>query len=257
MESKKMPVVFFGHGSPMNAIEENAYTNDLKKMGSLIPKPKAVLMVSAHWETGDSLVTGMNTPKTIHDFGGFPKPLYEIQYAAKGSSDLADKIHQKISDVQIDNKWGLDHGTWAVLRHVYPNADIPVLQLSLNRSFSLREHFKLGEKLAFLREEGVLIAGSGNIVHNLRKLDWNTNAPPHEWTKKFDLWVKEKIVKKDFDALIDDPLKTEEGRLSIPTLEHYLPLLYVLGASYKDDNVHFDHEGYQNASMAMRCVRLG
>lgn len=256
---EKMPILFFGHGSPMNAIENNEFTKSLERLEKTLPPPKAILMISAHWETKGTWVTGMSTPKTIHDFYGFPKELFNIQYPAPGDPKLAENLSSQMTDpkVQVDiNSWGLDHGTWAILKRVFPKAHIPAIQLSLDRSKSLRDHFQLGQKLNFLREEGVMIMGSGNIVHNLREINWTTNAKPHDWAIEFDEWAKDKLIHKNFDALISEVHNTTAGKLSVPTLEHYLPLLYILGASDPTDSLDFTYQGFQNASMSMRSVRF-
>lgn len=253
-----MPTLFLAHGSPTNAVVENEFTQTLSKLGAKLPRPKAILMVSAHWEANGSFVTGMENPRTIYDFNGFPKELYEVQYPARGNPILAQYIASKLSasKVGIDDKWGLDHGTWSVLKHLYPKADIPVLQLSLDRTKPLAFHLEFGRQLKFLRREGVMIMGSGNIVHNLREIDWKETAPPYDWAIQFDEWTKEKILARDRIAFVDKVLDSKEGQLSIPTLEHYLPLLYILGASDDEDSVTFDYEGFQNASMSMRCVSI-
>jgi 4,5-DOPA dioxygenase extradiol len=258
--SQSMPVLFLGHGSPMNALANNSYSKTLNALGKSLPRPKAILMVSAHWMTEGTWVTHMQPPKTIHDFYGFPKELFDVKYPAPGSPQLAEEIHKKIKDpkIQLDDKdWGLDHGAWSVLKHLYPLADIPVVQLSLDLKRSPEYHFELGEKLRFLREEKVLIIGSGNIVHHLGRLNWNENAPAHSWAVEFDQWVKEKLEKKDFTALRDDVLKTESGRLSVPTPEHYYPLLYILGAARREEKIKFEFEEIQNASISMRSFRFG
>ena len=255
----KMPTLFLGHGSPMNAIEDNDFTQSLQKLGKSLPKPKAILMVSAHWETNGTWVTGMEKPKTIHDFYGFPKELFDVQYPALGAPQMALNVSNAIKEPSIgieNNKWGLDHGTWSVLKHIFPNADVPVFQLSLDRNQPISFHFELGKQLSFLREQGVMIMGSGNIVHNLREIAWGEDARPHDWAIEFDEWTKNKLIERDFVSLISDPIKSREGKLSIPTLEHYLPLLYVLGASEKEDRLLFDYEGIQNSSMSMRCLRF-
>lgn len=256
---KMMPALFIGHGSPMNAMADNEYTRALNKLGETIQKPKAILMISAHWETKGTFITGMEKPKTIHDFYGFPKELYSIQYNAPGSPEIANQIIEKLqkTKIQLDtHEWGLDHGTWAVLKHIFPQADIPTLQLSLDMSKPLSYHFDLGKELRFLREKGVMIMGSGNIVHNLSQINWDINSPPHKWTKDFDSWVKDKLESRDFLSLLDKALTLPEGKLSIPTIEHYLPLLYILGASHENDKLTFDYEGFQNASMSMRSLRF-
>lgn len=257
--AEKMPTLFLGHGSPMNAIEDNDFTQTLQRLGKSLPRPKAILMVSAHWETNGTWVTGMENPKTIHDFYGFPKALFDVQYPASGAPQIATDVSNTIITPNIgvdNNKWGLDHGTWSVLMHIFPNADVPVFQLSLDRSQSISFHYELGKQLSFLREQGVMIMGSGNIVHNLGEIKWGEDATPHDWAIEFDEWAKKKLVNRDFNSLITDPLKSKEGKLSIPTLEHYLPLLYVLGASGEKENLVFDYEGIQLSSMSMRCLRF-
>ncbi|MEZ4819324.1 MAG: 4,5-DOPA dioxygenase extradiol [Bdellovibrionota bacterium] len=252
-----MPAIFFGHGSPINAIAENDYTRALRSFGKNLPKPKAIVMISAHWETTGTWITGVQHPKTIHDFGGFPDELYQIQYPAVGHPKLAKEIAAMLIDQEIAvdiDQWGLDHGTWAVLRHVYPDADVPVLQLSLDHNQPTAYHYALGQKLAPLREQGVMLMGSGNIVHNLRKINWKIDAQPYDWAIAFDQWAKNKILTRDFQPLISDVGTMPEGKLSIPTWEHYLPLLYILGASTEKDTIDFIFEGYQNASMSMRCL---
>lgn len=256
----KMPVLFLGHGSPMNAIEENDFTKTLSELGKNLPIPKAIVCVSAHWMTKGTWVTHMKQPKTIHDFYGFPQPLFDVQYPAPGDSELADQIRALVSDPKIyadDTEWGLDHGTWSVLKHVYPKADIPILQLSMDMTQPIEFHYQMGEKLKKLREQGVLIVGSGNIVHNLRKISWDENAPPHPLTVEFDQWVKQKIDQRDDKALFSDALNSEAGKFSAPTPDHYFPLLYILGASDKSDKIEYIYEGYQNSSISMRCVRFG
>ena len=257
---KIMPTLFLGHGSPMNALANNSFTQTLAKLGERVPRPKAILVISAHWMTEGSWLTAMERPKTIHDFYGFPQALFEIDYPAPGAPEIARFIQESISDFKLEldtEMWGLDHGTWSVLRHMYPDADIPALQLSLHMEQPASYHFKLGQALAKLRSEGILILGSGNIVHNLRQLNWDEKAQPHEWAVEFDQWSKEKILNRDFDALQNDVLTTQTGRLSVPTFEHYYPLLYILGASNPSDGISFECEEIQNASIAMRCVLFG
>lgn len=259
---ERMPAIFLGHGSPMNAIESNDFTKSLEKLGKRLrrdySKPKAVLMISAHWETEGTWVTGMDHPKTIHDFYGFPQELYDVRYPADGNANLADEIAKVIKKprVNIDEKqWGLDHGTWSVLKHVFPEADIPVVQLSLDRNQSYEYHYELGKKIRFLRDEGVMIMGSGNIVHNLRMMSREHRYSGHDWAIEFDEWVKDKLLKREDAPLVSDALKTQAGKFSIPTDEHYLPLLYVLGASSKEDKMTFDYEGLELGSLSMRSVR--
>lgn len=254
-----MPIMFVGHGSPMNTLADNDFTQSMRRVAKTLPKPKAILAISAHWETRGTWVTGMNKPKTIHDFFGFPQALFDFQYPALGNSTLANIISNTILDpkVEVDSKqWGIDHGTWSVLAHLFPDAKIPVVQLSIDSKKPLSYHFELGQKLKFLREQGVLILGSGNIVHNLSLINWNTNAKPFNWNLEFDEWVKNKLTDRDFNSLKNDPIKSQAGKLSIPTLEHYIPLLYVIGASHDNESLVFDYEGYQNASMSMRSFRF-
>lgn len=256
----KMPVLFLGHGSPMNAIADNQFTRTLGALGKKIPRPTAILCVSAHWMSEGTWVTGMDKPKTIHDFYGFPQALFDVQYPAAGNPELAKFISEEIHDprINIDREmWGLDHGTWSVLKHMYPEADIPVLQLSIYMEQPPEYHVKVGEQLRKLREKGVLIVGSGNIVHNLRRIVWEPNAKPYEWATEFDLWVKEKLEKRDFKAIQNDVLKFEAGKLSVPTPDHWFPLLYTIGASEKNDNMKFEYEEMQNGSISMRCVSFG
>lgn len=258
----KFPTIFLGHGSPMNALEQNTYTQGFKKLGEEIlkkyGKPKAVLMVSAHWESKGTWVTGMDKPKTIHDFYGFPQKLFEVQYPAKGDPKFAKELESSKLDISNDlDQWGLDHGAWSVLIHLFPKADIPILQLSLDKNKSFSDHFELGNKLRTLREQGVLILGSGNIVHNLKKISWDSNAKAQDWAIEFDEWVKEKTIKRDFQSLIKQATNSESGKLSINSAEHYLPLLYTLGSSDTDEPVNFDVEGIQNGSISMRSVRFG
>lgn len=255
-----MPSLFIGHGSPMNAIEKNDYTRTIGLLGRRIPKPSAIVCISAHWLSAGTWVTHMKAPKTIHDFYGFPKALHDVQYPAPGSPAVAELIQSLIqsSSIQLDDhSWGLDHGTWSVLTHLYPEADVPVVQLSIDMAEPPSFHFELGRHLRALRDEGVLILGSGNIVHNLRQLSREPDAPPVDWALEFDDWVKRHIEKRDFLPLQTDFLATAAGRLSVPTPDHYLPLLYALGASETSDTLRFEHEGIQNGSISMRCVSFG
>lgn len=250
-----MPTLFIGHGSPMNALETNDFTRMLTDLGKKIEKPKAILMISAHWMTEGTWVLGMDKPKTIHDFYGFPQELFDIQYSASGSPETVELIQKNVPDPKMNNDlemWGFDHGTWSVLRHMYPEADIPVTQISLYMARSPEYHYKIGQQLSFLRDQGVLIVGSGNLVHNLRKIDWKTHAKPHDWAVEFDLWTKKKLEARDFSAFINDYHQTEAGRLSVPTMDHFLPVHYILGASDSSDELRFEFEEIHNASIAMR-----
>lgn len=253
--SQRMPVLFVGHGSPMNAIENNPYTQMLGQLAKKIEKPKAILVISAHWMSEGTWVLGMDKPKTIHDFYGFPQELFDVQYPAPGSPETAKLIESSIIDPRINNdleQWGLDHGTWSVLRHMYPEAEVPVLQMSLYMARSPEYHFNLGQQLSKLRDQGILILASGNLVHNLRRMDWTTHAKPHDWAVEFDAWLKTKIEARDFSALINDFHKTEAGKLSVPTMDHFLPMHYILGAADSKDELRFEFEELHNAAISMR-----
>lgn len=257
----RLPVLFIGHGSPMNAIADNSYSRTLNALGKRLPRPKAVLCVSAHWMTEGTWVTAMPKPKTIHDFYGFPEELFAVQYPAPGSPELADFISKNCEDAQINldrEAWGLDHGTWSVLRHLYPAADIPVLQLSLHMERPSEYHFELGKKMRALRDHGILILGSGNVVHNLRKIQWDPKAPAFPWAVEFDGWLKERLEKREFQPLVD-PMQSigEPAKLSIPTWEHYFPMNYILGASTPEDALKFEYEGLENGSISMRSFSFG
>ena len=255
-----MPVVFIGHGNPMNAVRNTPFTRKLGELGKRLPRPKAVLCISAHWMTEGTWVTNMRNPRTIHDFYGFPQELFDIQYPAPGDPGIAERISRNSSDPSIhpdDEIWGLDHGTWSVLRHMYPAADIPVLQLSLNLIQGPEFHFALGEKLKHLRREGILIVGSGNIVHNLRRINFADDARPFDWAIEFDAWVKQRLEYGDHKSIVHHARKSEAGKLSIPTPDHWYPLLYTLGAADDSEPLRFEHEGIENASISMRCLTLG
>ncbi len=256
-ETEKMPALFLGHGSPMNAIEENEFSLAWREIAKAIPRPKAVLCISAHWETRGSLVTGMDRPKTIHDFGGFPPELFAKQYPAPGSPDLARLIQEMFRDITIgfDLNWGLDHGTWSVLCNLFPQADIPVVQLSLDRLKSPADHYALAQALQPLRTRGILILGSGNIVHNLRLVRWEDIA--YDWAIEFDARVKYLITHGDLQTLIDYEHMGTSANLSIPTREHYLPLLYILGLQGAGEAVQFYCEKVSYAALSMRCVQIG
>lgn len=252
-------MLFIGHGSPMNAIADNEYTRTLAALGERLGKPKAVLCVSAHWLTRGTAVTGMETPPTIHDFGGFPEALFQVRYPAPGSPEVAELARAALGgNVAVDLKeWGLDHGAWSVLRHMYPDADVPVVQLGIDYGAPARRHFELGEKLRALREKDVLIVGSGNIVHNLRRISFDDAAAPEPWAVEFDAWVKARLEARDYPPLLSDLSAAPSGRLGVPTPDHYDPMLYVLGASDADDRLRFEFEGIQNGSISMRSFSLG
>lgn len=253
----RMPALFIGHGSPMNALADNSFTQALKRMGREFPEPRAIVVISAHWMTPGTWVTAMERPKTIHDFYGFPQALFDVQYPAPGSPATAEKVCLQVSVPSVqkdDHQWGLDHGTWSVLRHMYPGAHIPIVQLSLDREATAQEHLRIGEQLKGLREQGVMIVGSGNIVHNLRQIRWEPQAEPYDWALEFDEWAKRRLEARDFKALLEGSASSAAGRLSVPTTEHYDPLFYVLGASDNGDDLKFEYEEIQNGSISMRCV---
>jgi 4,5-DOPA dioxygenase extradiol len=248
----KMPALFIGHGSPENAIEENEFSRGWKNVIKRIPRPKAIVCISAHWVTEGTYVTGMDNPKTIHDFYGFPKELYLVEYNAPGSPKIAKDIINSISStkVKLDTNWGLDHGTWSVLVNMYPKADIPVIQLSLDGNLANKGHFQMGRELNKLREQGMLILGSGNLVHNLMRMD--PDGQPATWAAEFDNFVKTKIEKLSYESLIDYQ-KHKLSAIAHPTNEHYLPILYVLGAA-ENEKPEFFNEKIYAGTLSMRCV---
>lgn len=255
-----MPALFVGHGSPMNAIEESVFAAAWRQAAAAIPRPAAILCISAHWETEGTFVTAMEQPRTIHDFYGFPEELYRTSYPAPGSPALARRIRELVTTtaVRLDDaySWGLDHGAWSVLRRFYPAADIPVVQLSLDRHLPAHGHYELGRELAPLRSEGVLIVGSGNIVHNLRLLQWDAQQP-YPWAAEFDRLAADLILAGEHGRLTAYPALGEAARLSIPTSEHYLPLLYTLALQQPGEGVSFFAEGVTLGSISMRSLRLG
>lgn len=258
--SQRMPVIFLGHGNPMNAIQDNVWARSWADLGRRLPRPRAVLSVSAHWYIPETAVTAMPAPRTIHDFGGFPQALFDVQYPAPGDPDLAARVQAVLSPlpVRADMSWGLDHGTWSVLRHVFPQADIPVVQLAINREQPPEFHYQLGQRLRPLRDEGVLILGSGNVVHNLRAYAWkDPSAEPFDWAAHFENLACELIQSGNHAPLIDYPSLGEAALLSIPTPDHYLPLLYVLGASEPGEAVRFNNKGTEGASMSMLSIEMG
>ena len=241
----------------MNAIEDNAYTESLSALSARLPKPKAVCVVSAHWVTPGSQVLVSDHPRTIHDFYGFPKPLYEVQYPAPGAPVEAERLATN-PEIVPDDKWGLDHGSWSVLRHLYPKADVPAFQLSLDERRSFKEHLELGREIQSLRERGVLILGSGNIVHNLRRIDWNNPSGAYDWAVEFDSKVKAAVDAHDSSTLAA-PQKWGDALLSTahPSVEHYLPLLYCMGSTDEKDAVSYPYEGFDFGSISMRMILFG
>lgn len=256
----KMPVLFLGHGSPMNAIEENEFVLAFRKLGRDIPKPESILCISAHWETRGTHVTAMPKPETIHDFGGFPPELYEVQYPAPGSPELAQTAKESVSltEVGLDQKWGLDHGAWSVIRHLYPAADTPVVQMSLDYTKAPEYHYELAKQLGKLRRRGVLIIGSGNMVHNLRLIDWRklNDEYAFDWAEEAQEKMKNLITEGDHDQLIRARNLGRAFELAIPTPEHYLPLLYTLALRDKDDSVTFFNDKPVGGSVSMTSVRI-
>ncbi|MCL4554785.1 MAG: 4,5-DOPA dioxygenase extradiol [Actinobacteria bacterium] len=256
----RMPAIFFGHGNPMNALLDNEYTRAWRLIGESIPRPKAVLCVSAHWYFPATAVTAMAAPRTIHDFGGFPQELYEVQYPAPGSPELADRVRTLLSPtpVMLDDRWGIDHGTWSVLRHVFPDADIPVVQLSIDESRPPEYHYEIAKRLAPLREEDVLIAGSGNIVHNLHAYAWGRQeVEPYDWAVRFESRAREALLVGDHAPLVGYEGLGRDAILSIPTPEHYLPLIYVIGVQQAGEQVAFPLDGVDGGSVSMLAVQCG
>jgi 4,5-DOPA dioxygenase extradiol len=256
-----MPSIFFGHGNPMNALLQNSYTERWAGIGTSLPRPKTILCVSAHWYVQDAAVTVSTSPRTIHDFGGFPRELYQVQYPAPGDPDLALRVQKLLAPlpVRLDERWGLDHGTWAVLRHVYPKADVPIVQLSIDETQPPSFHYEIGKRLAELREEGVLIVGSGNIVHNLHAYAWGHHArEPYEWTSTFEERVRQFLLSGQHSALVDYEGKLgSEALLAVPTPDHYLPLLYVIGTHTTSEAVSFPVHGVDGGSISMLAVQVG
>ncbi|CAB5107836.1 Uncharacterized protein ygiD [Olavius algarvensis associated proteobacterium Delta 3] len=255
--SELMPALFVGHGSPMNAIEDNEFSRGWTAVGKELPRPRAILCVSAHWETTGTRITAMDAPSTIYDFAGFPQPLYERRYPAPGAPDLARSIKQAISDtvVHLDYGWGLDHGSWSVLGRMYPEADIPVLQLSLDFDQPPAFHYRLGRNLKHLRRQGVLIMGSGNMVHNLRVSRWDDTA--FDWAKEFDAKLAALILEGDHSALVSYETLGSTAPKAIPTNEHFLPLLYVLAQQEQSDTISFFCKKVTMGSISMRSVLIG
>ncbi len=255
-----LPAMFFGHGNPMNALEKNSYTDAWSALGQSLPKPKAILSVSAHWYVPVTGVTISTAPRTIHDFGGFPRSLYEVQYPAPGDPELARRVQGLLAPlpVHMDQRWGLDHGTWSVLCHVYPQADIPVVQLSIDETQPPAFHYEIGRRLAQLRDEGVLIVGSGNLVHNLHTYAWGRHpVDPFDWAVRFEQQVREMLVAGEHRPLVDYEKLGRDALLSIPTPDHYLPLLYAIGTRQQGESIHFPVQGVDGGSISMLTVQVG
>ncbi len=255
-----LPAIFFGHGNPLNALLTNPYTEGWRSIGEHTVRPKAILAISAHWFVPGTGVTISTAPRTIHDFGGFPRELYQVRYPAPGDPDLARRVQTLLAPtpVTLDESWGLDHGTWSVLRHVYPDADIPIVQLSIDESQPPEFHYEIGRKLAPLRGEGVLIVGSGNLVHNLHTYAWGAHLPdPYDWAVRFENEARAVLLADDDKLLVDYEKLGPDALLSIPTPEHYLPLLYVAGTRQRGEVVTFPVEGVDGGSISMLSVQVG
>lgn len=255
----RMPAVFLGHGSPMNTLETNRYTAAWRDIGQRAGKPRAVLCVSAHWYIRGVAVTAMKQPETIHDFRGFPQALTEFQYPAAGSPALASRVRELLHplDVQMDQQWGLDHGTWSVLAHVFPQADVPVVQLAIDGTQPPQFHYDLAQRLAPLRDEGVLIVGSGNVVHNLRTLKFSGERSPYDWAQRFNEHVRAHLLDRDHASLVHYEMLGEAARLSVPTPDHYLPLLYVIALQGKDEKLSIPIDGIEAGSISMLAAVVG
>ncbi len=262
----KLPVLFIGHGSPFNIILDNNFTRSLAALGKALPKPEAIMVISAHWLTDGTLVTCMEKPRTIFDFYGFPDELYEMTYPGPGAPEKANLAIEAVgkAGVRCDLHWGLDHASWAILKHMYPKADIPVFEMSLDYSFNdwhpkpVQYYYDLASELGELRTKGVLIIGSGNIVHNLSRLDMgDIDAKPYEWAKEFDELVKGNLLAGNHKKLIHYQNMGKSSALAVPTLDHYLPMIYAIALQEKNEPITFIHEGFQHASISMRCFRIG
>jgi 4,5-DOPA dioxygenase extradiol len=255
-----MPAIFFGHGNPMNAVKENSYTEGWRQIGERTRRPRAILSISAHWYVPETGVTVSTAPRTIHDFGGFPAELYQVRYPAPGDPALARRVQELLAPmpVSLDTSWGLDHGTWSVLRHVYPRADVPVVQLSIDESRHPSFHFEIGRRLAPLRDEDILLVGSGNLVHNLHAYAWGRQVrDPYDWAVSFEEEARQLMVAGEFEPLVEYEKLGAAARLSIPTPDHYLPLLYVLGTRQQGEAISFPVEGVDGGSVSMLSVIVG
>lgn len=260
VKTDKMPVLFLGHGSPMNAIDENEFVKGFRKIGKEIPKPAAIIVISAHWETKGTFVTAMELPRTIHDFSGFPKELYEVEYPAPGSPALANETKKLIkkTEVRLDDKWGLDHGAWSVVKHLFPDADVPVIEMSLDYSQPAQYHYELAKELTSLREKGILIIGSGNIVHNLRMVAWNKLNEDfgYDWALEANDKMKRYILSNNHQPLIDFNNQGNEFALSIPSPEHYLPMLYTLALKSEDEEITLFNDKPVGGSLSMTSLKI-
>ncbi|MBT0725012.1 4,5-DOPA dioxygenase extradiol [Rosenbergiella sp. S61] len=256
--TQRMPALFLGHGNPMHAIQENRYTEVWRQLGEQLPRPKAILVISAHWVTQGTAVTAMTHPRTIHDFGQFPQALFDVQYPAAGDPQLAERVKQRLSgsNVMLDHQWGLDHGTWGVLVKMYPDADIPVVQLSLDAALSPEGHYQRGEQLSSLRDEGILLLASGNTVHNLSMARWGKEGGIYPWAEAFDQRVQDSLCSETGDShhQLVDYQQLPGAQLANPTPEHFLPLLYILGAAHADDTISVPVTGMDMGSISMTSI---
>lgn len=257
--SKKLPVLFISHGNPMNAISNNSYTEAIRKLAKEIERPKAIMVISSHWKTKGTFITCEDQPKQIYDFYGFPQELYDVKYSPKGAKEYAELVIKELDNENIKGitSWGLDHAAWAILTHMYPNADIPVFEMSLNALENEEYHYELGKKLSKLREKGILIIASGNIVHNLEKMNHDINSKPFDWAVEFDEYIAESLMNMKHGQLIQYKKVGIAAKLSVPTDEHYVPLLYIAGLQEENDEVKYVYEGIQHGSMSMRCMQIG
>ena len=256
---EKMPVLFVGHGNPMNAIQENEYTKTWNLLGESIPIPRLILCISAHWETRGTHITAMPNPRTIHDFGGFPKELYDVRYPAPGFPLFAEEIRDRNPDLNIGldtNEWGFDHGSWSVIRHIYPDANIPMVQLSIDHFASFEQHYTLAKKLNYLRNQGVLVIGSGNIVHNLRAVDWHNRVEGYDWAVEVRDNVNQWLTERNHEELISITQKGGNYRMAIPTSEHYVPLLYAVAMQEDNEKISLFNDRLTMGSLSMTGVRI-
>lgn len=259
--TERMPVLFIGHGNPMNAIEENQFVQGFRNVGKEVTKPNAILCISAHWLTKGTKVTAMEMPQTIHDFGGFPQALFDVQYPAPGSPELAKETQQILSprQVDLDDSWGLDHGAWSVIKHLYPNADVPVIQMSIDYSQPAQYHFELAKKLNALRDKGILIIGSGNIIHNLRLVDFaniNKENYGYDWAIEAREITNKLLLDGNYEALVQYEKLPKAVQLAIPTPDHYLPLIYTLGLQQKGESINLFNDKLLAGSLSMTSVKI-
>lgn len=254
----RMPVLFVGHGSPMNAISDNRYTNEWKRIAKSIPHPKAILSFSAHWFTKGTKIMDQEDPKTVHDIYGFPKELYELDYRVKGAPWLSNKASELITkSTKFDQSWGIDHGTWSVLAHMYPKKEVPVIQISIDAEASMQEHYEIGRQLQSLREEGVLIFASGNIVHNLGRVNWEMPEQGYDWANEFDRYIYENIRTRNHDSILNYSQLGTIAKLAVPTQDHFCPLLYALGASDDSDQIEVFNQSGELGSLSMTSYLIG